>query len=138
MSATRSCIPLPASASSSRACLLHKVTLMDHFSSRFTHSAIDGDQLEHANHFPVTLTDHHPSPGGPPSPTEGQRQVTATLRRLPNAPAIAFQYTQRRSGVKSHGVVDASMTQNQQGPHSSQQSPLLFKDFPSRYVSLGF
>ncbi|KAL5970024.1 hypothetical protein TSMEX_002222 [Taenia solium] len=81
--------------------------------------------------FGDTLID--PS-GGPSSSTQGHsqflsRQISASSRLLPNDPAIAFQYTQRRPIAKGLSVVDPSMPQNHQRPHPSQQSPYFSTNF---------
>ncbi|VDK22945.1 unnamed protein product [Taenia asiatica] len=81
--------------------------------------------------FGDTLID--PS-GGPSSSTQGHsqflsRQISASSRLLPNDPAIAFQYTQRRPIAKGFSVVDPSMSQNHQRPHPNQQSPYFSTNF---------
>ncbi|CDS41127.1 conserved hypothetical protein [Echinococcus multilocularis] len=81
--------------------------------------------------------------GGPSSSPRGptqflNRQVNASSRLLPNDPAIAFQYTQRRPLVKGLSVVDPTMSQSQQRSYPIHQSPYFSPNFHPGMPSSAF
>ncbi|VDM17000.1 unnamed protein product, partial [Hydatigera taeniaeformis] len=90
--------------------------------------------------FGETLID---VPGGPSSSTRGHsqfvnRKVNASSRLLPNDPAIAFQYTQRRPIVKGLSAMDPSTSQNHQRLPPSQRSPFFSTTFRPSVPSSAF
>ncbi|KAL5111258.1 hypothetical protein TcWFU_000852 [Taenia crassiceps] len=66
------------------------------------------------------------------------RQISASSRVLPNDPAIALQYTQRRPIAKGLAVMDSSMSQNHQKLHPGQQSPYFSTNFRPSMPSSAF